>query len=49
MQPKLLLILPALLLFCLDGFSQSANDTLRLTLQQVVEMAKGKSIAAKQA
>ena len=49
MQPKLLLILPLMLLFCLKGFSQTTNDTLRLTLQQVVEMAKGKSIAAKQA
>ncbi len=49
MQPKLLLILPALLLFWLQGHSQTTDDTLRLTLQQVVEMAKGKSIAAKQA
>src|SRR3954469_25028673 len=49
MQPKLLLILPALLLFWLHVHSQSTDDTLRLTLQQVVEMAKGKSIAAKQA
>ena len=49
MQLKLLQILPALLLFCLSSFCQPANDTLKLTLQQVVEMAKGKSIAAKQA
>jgi outer membrane protein TolC len=31
------------------GFSQAVNDSLQLTLEQVVEMAKGKSIAAKQA
>ncbi len=49
MQLKLLQILPALLLFCLTSFCQPDNDTLKLTLQQVVEMAKGKSIAAKQA
>lgn len=49
MQLKLLHIIPALLLFCLSSFCQPANDTLKLTLQQVVEMAKGKSIAAKQA
>lgn len=49
MQLKLLQILPALLLFCLSSFCRPANDTLKLTLQQVVEMAKGKSIAAKQA
>src|SRR5919202_5266151 len=48
MQPKLLFILPVLLLFQSKGIAQP-NDTLRLTLQQVVEMAKGKSIAAKQA
>ena len=49
MQPKILLILSTLLLFRLICFSQMADDTLRLTLQQVVDMAKGKSIAAKQA
>lgn len=49
MQPKLLLILPLMLLLYFKGQSQSGNDTLHLTLQQVVEMAKGKSIAAKQA
>ena len=49
MQPKNLLILFALLIFYLGGVSQPANDTLKLTLQQVVDMAKGKSIAAKQA
>lgn len=48
MQPKLLLILTIILLFCLKSFGRQ-NDTLRLTLQEVVEMAKGKSIAAKQA
>src|SRR3712207_4355893 len=48
MQPKLLLIIPALLVLKVKGICQT-NDTLRLTLQQVVEMAKGKSIAAKQA
>src|SRR5678816_1340649 len=36
------------LLSCCKGFCQ-ANDTVRLTLQQVVEMAKQKSIASKQA
>lgn len=49
MQPKLPITLPVLLLFWLKGYSQMTNDTLRLSLQQVVEMAKGKSIAAKQA
>lgn len=32
-----------------SAFCHGANDTLRLTLQQVVEMAKANSIAAKQA
>jgi len=36
------------LLSCCKGFCQT-NDTVRLTLQQVVEMAKQKSIASKQA
>ena len=49
MQSKLLLILPLSLLLYHKGYCQMANDTLHLTLQQVVEMAKGKSIAAKQA
>ena len=49
MQSKLLHIIPALLLFSTNGFGQSANDTLKLSLQQVVDMAKEKSIAAKQA
>ncbi|RBL89971.1 TolC family protein [Chitinophaga flava] len=31
------------------GYGQSAGDTLRLTLQQVVEMAKERSIASRQA
>ena len=31
------------------GYAFSANDTLTLSLQQVVEMAKSKSIASKQA
>ena len=31
------------------AFCQTNNDTLRLTLKEVVEMAKGKSIASKQA
>lgn len=31
------------------GFSKGTTDTIRLTLQDVVEMAKGNSIAAKQA
>ncbi len=33
---------------CLQGYCQ-ANDTMRLNLRQVVEMAKAKSIASKQA
>jgi outer membrane protein TolC len=49
MQSKQAYILFALLLLCNTGFNQPVNDTLRLTLQQVVEMGKGKSIAAKQA
>src|SRR4030095_5542073 len=36
------------LLSCCKGFCQR-NDTIKLTLQQVVEMAKEKSIASKQA
>src|SRR4051794_27509322 len=36
------------LLNCCKGFSQ-ANDTVKLALQQVVEMAKQKSIESKQA
>lgn len=48
MQPKLWCLLAALL-FYLSGFGQAADDTLKLTLQQVVDMAKGKSIAARQA
>lgn len=48
MQQKLLFILTGLLLG-LKGFNQAKNDSLLLTLEQVVEMAKGKSIAAKQA
>jgi outer membrane protein TolC len=47
MQLRLLLILLPLLL-SLKAYSQS-NDTLRLSLTEVVAMAKGKSIAAKQA
>jgi hypothetical protein len=31
------------------AFGQAGNDTLRLSLKEVVEMAKGKSIASKQA
>jgi len=49
MQSKQLLIVITLLLYQLPGISQALDDTLKLTLQQVVEMAKGKSIAAKQA
>ena len=49
MQPKQLLIVITLLLYQLPGISQALDDTLKLTLQQVVDMAKGKSIAAKQA
>lgn len=38
------------LLACYNtGFGQTANDTLLLTLQEVVSMAKSKSIAARQA
>ena len=40
----------ALLVTCFyKGFGQSTNDTLTLTLQHVVEMAKAKLIASKQA
>ncbi len=38
-----------LLTISYSGFCAAPGDTLRLTLQQVVEMAKGNSIAAKQA
>lgn len=37
------------ILFLTRGYAFSANDTLTLSLQQVVEMAKSKSIASKQA
>ncbi|MEP6724858.1 MAG: TolC family protein [Bacteroidota bacterium] len=41
------------IIFCIlsfaKGYAFSINDTLTLTLQQVVEMAKSKSIASKQA
>jgi outer membrane protein TolC len=48
MSQKIIYI--ALLVSCFyKGFGQSMNDTLTLTLQQVVEMAKAKSIASKQA
>src|SRR5450432_4170093 len=36
-------------LFFLKGYSYKDNDTLTLTLRQVVEMAKNKSIDSKQA
>lgn len=36
-------------LFCCPSMAQPAGDTLRLSLSQVVEMAKNQSIAAKQA
>ncbi|GEO10377.1 TolC family protein [Segetibacter aerophilus] len=49
MQSKLLLILTAMSLLTLETIGQGTSDTLRLTLHEVVEMAKGKSIAAKQA
>lgn len=42
------LIILFLTTLCAKASAQS-NDTLRLTLKQVVEMAKGKSIASKQA
>jgi outer membrane protein TolC len=45
---KFLYIILLLIISC-RAFSQSKQDTLRLTLQQVVEMAKANSIAAKQA
>ncbi|WP_439698376.1 TolC family protein [Mucilaginibacter sp. AW1-7] len=38
-----------LLTICSGVFAAGSSDTLRLTLQQVVEMAKANSIAAKQA
>ena len=43
------LYLICLLTISYSGFCAVPGDTLRLTLQQVVEMAKGNSIAAKQA
>jgi outer membrane protein len=43
------LYLICLLTISYSGFCTVPGDTLRLTLQQVVEMAKGNSIAAKQA
>ena len=43
------LYLMCLLTISYSGFCAAPGDTLRLTLQQVVEMAKGNSIAAKQA
>ena len=48
MKPKHLLLTLAVLTCCLQGWAQP-NDTIRLSLQQVVEMAKSKSIASKQA
>lgn len=48
MRLKIIYTIPLLLLCYFRMFSQT-NDTMRLTLQQVVDMAKGKSIAAKQA
>jgi outer membrane protein TolC len=47
MHAKLILIGSLLLVTCGKGYSQV--DTLRLTLQQVVKMAKQNSIASKQA
>src|ERR1044072_9534292 len=38
-----------LLFLCFNTYAQQANDTIRLSLQEVVEMAKQKSIASKQA
>ncbi|WP_307527657.1 TolC family protein [Pedobacter sp. W3I1] len=43
------LLMTLLTTFSFKGFSLQKADTLRLTLQQVVEMAKANSIAAKQA
>lgn len=43
------LLMALLATFSFKGFSLQKSDTLRLTLQQVVEMAKANSIAAKQA
>ncbi len=48
MQPKLLLILFAILAF-VSSFGQALPNTLKLSLKQVVEMAKERSIASKQA
>ncbi|MBA4139947.1 MAG: TolC family protein [Segetibacter sp.] len=48
MTSRLLLITFVLTTCCLQGYCQ-ANDTMRLTLLQVVGMAKAKSIASKQA
>lgn len=48
MTPKLLLVIWVITNCSLQGYGQS-NDTMRLTLQQVVEMAKAKSIDSRQA
>ncbi len=48
MKKRFLYSFTGVLLF-LKGYSFPGNDTLTLTLQQVVEMAKSKSIASKQA
>lgn len=44
-----MILLLVVSLYALDGISQQNQDTLRLTLKQVVEMAKQQSIASKQA
>lgn len=49
MQLKYLMILAATLSCCVPGWSQASADTIHLTLQQVVEMAKEGSIASRQA
>jgi outer membrane protein len=49
MRAKSLYLIAILSLVLVEGFAQANGDSLKLTLEQVVEMAKGKSIAAKQA
>jgi hypothetical protein len=44
-----IIILGFLFLGCYKAYCQETNDTIHLTLQQVVEMAKERSIASKQA
>jgi hypothetical protein len=46
---KILSIILSLSIYSINGFCAAGGDTIRLTLSDVVEMAKGNSIASKQA